>query len=313
MNTKEKLKNYFGKNIRKYFLKAEDNILERTLEIRIREGREIIFRLKEREYYLCKNGLEVVNNNAIRAGKEDIMEILELMSDYSIYSLEEEIRKGFLTLKGGFRVGISGKCITENNAVKAIKYINGMNIRICREVKGCADKLTSRILKNNIKNILILSPPNCGKTTLLRDMIRGLSNSGFNIGVVDERSEIGGCYRGEIQNDLGSRTDILDSCPKEEGIFMLLRSMAPDYIALDEITYKDIEALREAIGCGVGIICTAHADKIEDILNKKSFEEIRKRELFELYVVLEKSEKVGEITGIYDKGLRLIGGSSYDN
>ena len=154
MNTKEKLKNYFGKNLRKYFLKAEDNILERTLEIRIREGREIIFRLKEREYYLCKNGLEVVNNNAIRAGKEDIMEILELMSDYSIYSLEEEIRKGFLTLKGGFRVGISGKCITENNAVKAIKYINGMNIRICREVKGCADKLTSLILRNNIKNIL---------------------------------------------------------------------------------------------------------------------------------------------------------------
>lgn len=306
MTTKDKLMSYFGKRLRESFLKVDESVLEKALEIRLRVQRPIILRLNERELYFSENGLSENKENALIAEKKDLKQILELMSDYSIYSLEEELKSGFLTLKGGFRVGVTGRCICENKEIKAVRYINGINIRICREIKGCADKLVKLIIKEKLKNILILSPPNCGKTTLLRDMIRNLSNSGFNIGLIDERSEISGCYMGDIQNDVGMRTDILDRCPKTEGIFMLLRSMASDYIALDEITYKEIEPLREAIGCGVGIICTAHANGIEDILSKKSFEEIRKKQLFELYVVLGKENKIGEITGAYDKNLEEI-------
>lgn len=306
MNTKDKLKNYFGKKIRKCFFKCSEEMLESTEEIRLRLDRPVIFKLHKGEKYLCEEGLTENIKKAVCADREDLRQVLELMSDYSVYSMEEELKSGFITLKGGFRVGITGRCICENSSIKAIKYINGINIRICREVKGCADKAVRLIERRRIKNILIISPPNCGKTTFLRDIIRQLSDRGYEMGVVDERSEIGGCYMGEIQNDIGIRTDILDRCPKREGIFMLLRSMAPKYIAADEITYKEAEALGEAVGSGSGIICTAHAEGIDDIKNKKSFDEIRKKELFELYIALGRRSVPGEIIGMYDKELKEV-------
>lgn len=302
MNTKDKLKIYFGKRLRESFLKCDENIVDKAEEIRLRAFKPVIFKFNESEKFLSENGFTSILKDAIIAEKSDLKQMLELMSDYSIYSLEEELKGGFITLKGGFRVGITGRCICENKGIKAVRYINSINIRICREVKGCADTAFYITQKYDLKNILIISPPNCGKTTFLRDFIRQLSNKGNNIGVVDERSEIGGSYMGDIQNDVGLRTDILDRCPKKEGIFMLLRSMSPKYIAVDEITYTDIEPLCEAVGTGSGIICTAHAEGIEDIKNKKSFDEIRKKELFELYIVLGRKNGPGKIMGIYDGG-----------
>lgn len=307
MNTMDKLKVYFGRRIRKCFLKCSEQIIEKTEEIRLRAERPVIFKLNCSEKYLCEEGLTDNISSAITAERDDIRQILELMSDYSVYSIEEELKSGFLTLKGGFRVGVAGRCVCEGRKVKTIKHINGMNIRICRQVKGCADIAVKIIEDNNFKNILIISPPNCGKTTFLRDIVRQLSDNGSVVGVVDERSEIGGSYLGEILNDVGIRTDILDRCPKEEGIFMLLRSMAPCFIAVDEITSAEAPALAEAIGTGAGIICTAHAGSIDDILNKKSFDEIRRKELFELYILLGRGKMPGEIKAIYDKSFKEVG------
>ncbi len=306
MGTKDKLKLYFGKRLRKSFLECEDNILDTAEEIRLRAYKPIIFKFNNDEKFLAENGFTDIIQEAVTVQREDLKQMLELMSDYSVYSLEEELKSGFISLKGGFRVGIGGRCICENKQIKAVRYINSINVRICREIKGCADTAFKLIKKNKLNNILIISPPNCGKTTFLRDLIRQLSDDGNDVGVVDERSEIGGCYLGDLQNDVGLRTDVLDRCPKKEGIFMLLRSMAPKYIAVDEITYMETEALCEAIGSGSGIICTAHGREAEDIKNKKSFEYIRKKGLFELYIVLGRKNGPGKIMGIYDKNFNEV-------
>ena len=165
------------------------------------DGEEQILPLKERAHIVTK---------------EEIKETIEYMSRYSLYAYENELRQGFLTLEGGHRVGVAGKVIVDRGKVKNIQYISSLNIRIAHEVIGCADELIPYITKNKkVCHTLIISPPRCGKTTLLRDLIRQISDGneyvkGCSVGVVDERSEIGGCYMGIVQNNLGMRTDVLD-------------------------------------------------------------------------------------------------------
>ena len=161
---------------------------------------------------------------------------MEYISSYSMYAYIEQLKQGFLTIRGGHRVGICGTVVMDHDKVKTIRHISGLNIRIAHEVKGCADTLYSLCTRmGKLIPTLIISPPGCGKTTLLRDMIRKISDEGQTVGVVDERSEIGACYQGVAQNDLGIQTDIMDACEKGQGMNMLIRSMAPDVIAVDEI------------------------------------------------------------------------------
>jgi stage III sporulation protein AA len=159
---------------------------------------------------------------AVQITKNEIRETMEYISNYSLYAFEDEIRQGFITINGGHRIGIAGKIIIENDEIKGMKHISFINIRLAHQVKGCANKVIPYLIDEKTKGIyhtLIISPPRCGKTTLLRDIIRQLSDGnsrypGMNVGVVDERSEIGACYMGTPQNDLGIRTDVLDCCPK---------------------------------------------------------------------------------------------------
>ena len=272
-------------------------------EIRLRVGQPVIVLYKGREYILPTDSRE-----KRRVGKEEIRETIEYISNYSLYAYENELKQGFITVEGGHRVGMAGQVVMEAGKVKNIKYISSVNIRISHEIEGCAGSLFPYIASGGqVCHTLIISPPRCGKTTILRDLIRQVSDGnewikGCTVGVVDERSELGACYLGTAQNHLGMRTDILDCCPKAEGMLMLIRSMAPQVIAVDEIgSGEDVHAIEYAMHCGCKMIATVHGKSIEEIRKKPLFEQMVKERRFERYVVLDGRERVGEIEGIYDE------------
>ena len=232
--------------------------------------------------------------------REDLKETLEYVSGYSLYAYEDEIRQGFLSVQGGHRVGVTGKVILDGNRIRGMKYISCINVRLAHEIQGCADKVMPYIRTEKwVANTLIISPPRCGKTTLLRDIIRQLSNGwantqGLTIGVVDERSELAGCYQGIPQNDLGMRTDVLDCCPKSEGMQMLVRSMSPDVVAVDELgCEEDFKAVDSVIHCGCKLIATAHGSCLEDVLDQPFFYKLMGEKVFERYIILDKNDQAG--------------------
>lgn len=286
-------------------------------EIRFRIDKPIIIYFDNKERFIDKDHFTMNKSpeNSLIADKDDIKETLEYISKYSLYAYEDDIKNGFITVDGGHRVGLAGKVVIENGRVKTIRNISCINIRISHEIKGCADKVIPFLIRDkaNIHHTLIVSPPKSGKTTLLRDIVRQLSNgtknlSGITIGVVDERSEIGGCYRGIPQNDIGIRTDILDGCPKDEGLIMLIRSMAPEVIVVDEIGgRKDIEAIEYALNAGCTIICTVHGSSLNEIKNKPVLSELINKNIFKRYIILENKEGIGDFKKIYDEKYSVIG------
>lgn len=264
----------FPEKIRDEFNKRGEDF-QQILEIRIRLGHKVC---------LIKNTGEERLENIIT--ESDILQISEMVSGYSMYACEEEIKNGFITLKGGHRVGITGETVMEKGRIKTIKNITSFNIRFSREVIGCADEF----MEHAKGNVLIISPPRLGKTTLLRDMLRQISNTELeNVGIVDERSEIAACYRGCPINDVGERTDVLDGCPKAEGMLMLLRSMSPTVIGVDELGKEDdIEAVLRVVNCGVRVIATIHGEELSEIRKKKVFQRIFENTVFQNYIILKK-------------------------
>ena len=271
----------------------------------------------EKPLLLVYRGEEIIPGN--QRGKpyivtrEDIREMLEYISNYSLYAYEQEMKQGYITIEGGHRVGMTGQAIIENGKVKNLRYISSINLRMSHEILGCADPIFPFITYNKkLYHTLIVSPPRCGKTTLLRDMIRQISNgngwiNGMSVGVVDERSELGGCYMGVAQNHLGMRTDVLDCCPKAEGMIMLIRSMGPEVIAVDEIgTAEDVHAIEYAMHCGCKMLATVHADSMEELRKKPLFDQMVAEKRFERYVLLENREHVGQVEGIYDSRGTLL-------
>jgi len=197
--------------------------------------------------------------------------ILNNLMNYSIYAYEEELAKGYVTIEGGHRVGICGRVVKNESNITLIKDISSLNIRRSREIKGVAEKLKNNIIDNSgLQNTIIVSPPKCGKTTLLRDIVRMLSCDSYRVGVVDERSEIAGMYNGVPAYDIGPRTDVLDGCPKAEGMLMMIRSMAPDVIVTDEIgKSEDIQAIESVLCSGVKIITTIHGNTYEVLIRSR--------------------------------------------
>ncbi|MDF2907986.1 MAG: hypothetical protein K0R34_3307 [Herbinix sp.] len=309
MSTKDELLKILSLKLRTVFGKLTIDF-DKLQEIRLRINAPLLVIYNNQESFISEEA-KLVNSpaKAVIVTRNEVRETMEYISNYSLYAFEEEIKQGFITINGGHRIGIAGKIIIEEDVIKGMKHISFINVRLAHQVKGCADRVLPYLINkqnNGIYHTLIISPPRCGKTTLLRDVIRQLSDgsdllAGMSIGVVDERSEIGACYMGTPQNELGIRTDILDCCPKAKGMLMLIRSMSPQIIAVDELGSKEeLEAIDYVIGCGCKLIATVHGSSLEDIRNKPTLGELIEKRLFERYIILSNVRGIGHIEEIYD-------------
>lgn len=278
----------------------------RLQEIRMRTGKPLLFRYDGRE-----RKLNDVSGHVVTA--EEVNETLQYAANYSLYAYEQEMRQGYITIEGGHRVGMAGQVIVDGGRVRNLRHVSSVNIRVAHEVKGCGDEVLPLLFEDGrLCSTLLIAPPGCGKTTLLRDLIRQISNGtdwseGKNVGVVDERSELGGSYMGVCQNDLGTRTDLLDACPKAEGMMMLVRSMGPQVIAVDEIgSAEEVRMLQYAMYCGCQMMATVHGASYNEIRGKPMFELFFSQRLFQRYVVLEYGKQIGRIEGIYnEQGVKI--------
>lgn len=273
---------YFPNKIVQAILNSiNEKEIETLEEIRIRVSKPIILKLANKEIIV-----EYIVTT------QDILEIVEKITENSMYSYQQQICSGYITLKGGHRVGISGNVVMEENKVINVNYIYSLNFRIARQIIGVAEKVVNEVLKNDeVSNTLIISKPGAGKTTILRDLIRIISKT-KTVGVVDERGEIAAMYKNEPQNDLGIKVDILSNISKSFGIKMLVRSMSPDVIVADEIgTKEDIEAIKYAVTSGVKGIFTAHANNIEDIKKSPILKELLDLNLIDKIIILDKNNR----------------------
>lgn len=271
-------------------------------EIRLRCGQPLLVRIGERELAVGEDRLTSNLLHGYRVKQEDICRVIASISDNSLYAFEEDIRRGFITIPGGHRVGLAGQVILKQNHIELIKNFASLCFRVAREVKGCARSVMPSIFNTPqiLNNTLIVSPPRCGKTTLLRDITRcisaGSQRPGMNVAVVDERSEIAGCYHGVPQLDVGPRTDILDGCPKDIGMMMAIRSLSPQVIITDEIgTQADAGAVMECIHAGVHIISTAHAESLEELRRRPILRKLMADGVFKLVIILSRRNGPGNI------------------
>lgn len=280
---------YFPNNIYQLLVNLfseNSQIIDKIQEIRLRVNSPIILKLREQDVILQYD-----------ISQSEILQILERLCENSIYAYKNQICDGFITVKGGHRVGLTGSCVIENGKIINVKNISSLNFRIAREIINCSTNVLREIIdieNKSIYNTIIVSPPGKGKTTILRDAIRRLSNgieeikmNGKICGVVDERGEIAAMYKGVPQNDVGLRTDVIENVNKNQGIHMLIRTMAPEIIACDEIgSNEDVEAIRYALYSGVKGIFTMHGKNVEDLKNNRQIYELVENKEIEKVIFL---------------------------
>lgn len=290
-------------------------------EIRIRVNKPIMIKEKMKEYVLLKSGeIKELNHETefskcVIYAEKELEEMLRHLCKDSIYAYEEERKRGFLVVQGGHRVGITGEVIHIEGKTYMAKYIRYMNIRIAHEIKGMASGLMKWIVcGEKVFNTLIVSPPGGGKTTLLRDITRLLSDGtteycGMGIGMIDERGELAGAYRGMASLDCGMRTDVITGGNKEQGTQILIRTFAPRIIVMDEIGMRrDAEAVLYAGVSGCNVIATAHGSSMNDLKNKLEIQELLKKQVFQRIIFLHRKEKGARWYEIWNgEGVQLCG------
>lgn len=284
-------------------LKMSPCAFSQMQEIRLRQGEPMELITSHGAYFLDQGGICCKDKTRGHVVTEkELRQTMELASNYSLYAVEEELRQGYITVRGGHRIGVAGQIVLEKTKVKNIRHITFLNIRLAHQVLGCAATLLPWVMdEEQVRNTLILSAPGGGKTTLLRDLIRQVSEAGLRVGVVDERSEIGASYKGKPQNDLGCRTDVLDGCPKQKGMMMLVRSMSPQVIAVDEIgSQGDVEAVEYVMSCGVRLFATVHGASMDEVKRKPLLGRLVQQKRFERYVLLDRHQ-AGTIRAIFDE------------
>ncbi|WNS81984.1 stage III sporulation protein AA [Domibacillus sp. DTU_2020_1001157_1_SI_ALB_TIR_016] len=224
--------------------------------------------------------------------EQDRAAFVHKITKHSVYRLEEQLKRGYLTIEGGHRIGLAGQAVLKDGTVSSMTNLSFFNIRIAKQKKGAALPLLASLCEDGWKSTLLIGPPRSGKTTLLRDIARiaGTGEDKRNIKpvktcIVDERSEIAGCLYGVPQLDVGMKTDVLDACPKSEGMMMMIRSMSPEVLIVDEIGRpEDAQALSEALHAGIAVIATVHARSLEEALRRPVIRHIKESGLFDTYI-----------------------------
>ncbi|MFW6270481.1 MAG: stage III sporulation protein AA [Bacillota bacterium] len=303
---------YFPPEIKKVLLKSCLQFFREVMEIRLRVNCPLEVVTFNSHFWLTCQGEKIndLKKRPMLVKKEHLEQAVLILTNNSLYALERQMKEGFITIQGGHRVGFTGEAVIEDKKIKTIKNVNSLNYRLTREIIGAGRKIIKTLYDKmqRIFNTMIISPPLCGKTTLLRDLVRLISYGheshglkGKKIALVDERSEIAGAKEGIAQNDIGPRTDLLDNCPKAEGMMLLIRSMSPEVIAVDEIgSKKEVACLKEVIKSGVSLIVTVHGQGYSEVRNRPGMEPLFNGNLFERYIILSKSKGIGTVESILD-------------
>ena len=265
---------YFPQEMRKFILSMSG--IHATEEIRLRLGRPIALYIHGSERAL-----------PLHAEEELLQSVMDAVTQRSQYAVMDMLSKGYLILPGGHRIGVCGTGVYREGNIRTLRDISSLNFRIARQIYGVGTSCVD-FLGKHLGSCLCVGIPGCGKTTLLRDLIRQLSDRYCQrIAVVDERMEIGACCDGKCQFDLGAHTDILSGVKKADGIELVLRSMSPQWIALDEITaFEDVEAMIRASYCGVKFLATAHADGIEELRSRPVYRKLLDEHIFPNLILL---------------------------
>jgi stage III sporulation protein AA len=309
---------YLPSRIRECIEPLPERVLADVEEIRIRQGRPLQLCFSSGSAFVARGlGLVETGGSAYMVTEDDVVQLLNLLSRSSLYAFEEELRRGYITLAGGHRVGIAGRAVLGGGEVRTMKEITCFNIRCARQIPGIASPYARYLVDPRtlqLHNTLIVSPPQCGKTTLLRDLIRQLSDgvfhqrlAGLKVGVVDERSELAGCVSGIPSFDIGTQTDVLDACPKAEGMMMMIRSMSPHVLVTDEIgREEDRLAILEAVYAGVRVITSAHSYSMQEVKQRPVLRALFDEGIFTRCVVLSRRRGPATLEGVYDASGRLI-------
>ena len=287
--------------IKAVLMRVDNGIKQSCNEIRIRIDKPLTLVCNGSKIRPDING-STINSPAYICTKKMVQESFTRICEYSVHAHSTELVKGYITVKGGHRVGITGTAVVDDkNNITAIRDVSSLNIRIAREIIGCADDIYRKLYGDSIKNIILAGPPSGGKTTVLRELVRRLSDEGRTVSVIDERQEIAAMNKGVCFCDVGANTDVYYGYPKETAINMAVRTMAPEVIAVDEICDdNEVQAIVRAANCGVGLIVTIHANNLTDIVTKYQTLTLLRTGVFDAVVVLErkKEEYVKTVYGI---------------
>lgn len=287
--------------LRPLFLRLPPALIADIKEIRLRVDRPLLLIDRGgRQFFVASRGVSTDPTGAETFLRSDAAEFLQIISRSSVYALEEEFRQGFVTLPGGHRVGLCGEIAQVDGQLQTIRHVGSFSVRIARAVPGAADGVMAKVAPSarRPRHTLVISPPGGGKTTMLRDIARQLSEV-WQVSIVDERSEIAACWHGVPQLDVGPRTDVIDRCPKAVGIMQMLRGMAPDVIVTDEIGRpEDASAVLEAMHAGVTVIASAHGDSWQEVAARPALRPLLQPCAFELVVVLEDGRRPGTVAAV---------------
>lgn len=291
---------------------VESSVWTGVEEIRLRAGRPVILGVACGEAWVARaGGICHGDQEPFVLSAEEATLTLDLAARGSVYALQEQLAAGYLTLQGGHRLGIAGRAVVDAGQLTGLRHPSSFCLRLAREVYGAADRVLPYLVEGpggRIASALLVSPPRCGKTTVLRDAVRQLSNGSPLLGIapqsvalVDERSELAGCFGGVPTRDVGLRTDVLDSCPKASGMVLALRSLSPDILATDEIgRAEDVAAIEEAANCGVAVLATAHAWDLADLRRRPTMSELLSRGDFARLVFLSRVPVPGSVASVLD-------------